>query len=106
MTKGKDALVRSINAGANVRIKTKRGNRDLDDRRDKRIVAAYKSKTPLREKTTAGRAVQAYKGAMSGAQNNKSMANIASKLGAMTFNDGKRGRPKKVATMARGAKKG
>ena len=102
-TSGK-AISRAINTDANIRIKTQHGNRTLDDRRDKRIVVAHASGASLKEKTTADRAVQAYKGASAaGAASGSGAVNqIAAALGALTFNNGKPGRPKSVKSMAAG----
>lgn len=102
-TSGKD-ISRALNTDANVRIKTTHGNRTLDDRRDKRIAVAHASGASLTQKTTADRAVQAYKGASAAAAASGAAAvnQIASALGAMTFNNGKRGRPKSVKSMAAG----
>ena len=96
VTKGRDGLVRKINSTANIRLKTKRGNRVLDERRDKRIVNAYAGKTHIQERTTAMRAVQAYKGAKA-----VGLGSVDQRLGYLTYNDGKRGRPAKIKNMAR-----
>ena len=91
-----DDLARKVNSSANLRLKSVKGNRTLDERRDKRIVQAYVQKTAIKEKTTAKRAVQSYKGAKSVGVND-----VAKRLGAMTFNDGKRGRPKTIKALAK-----
>ena len=96
VVQGHDALARKINSDANLRIKTTHGNRILDERRDKRIVEAYKTKAPLREMTTAKRAVQAYKGAKA-----VGVDSLARSLGNMTFANGKKGRNKTTPSLQR-----
>ena len=78
----------------------------LDERRDKRIVDAHARGAPLTERTTANRAVQAYKGATAAASKSGSGAvnQVAQQLGNMTFQDGSRGRPKTIKSMAKTSK--
>eukprot|EP00056_Hartaetosiga_gracilis_P018164 m.9874 g.9874 ORF g.9874 m.9874 type:complete len:146 (-) comp6443_c0_seq1:256-693(-) len=97
VTKGKSDLVRAMNHDSNIRIKSQYGNRVLDERRDIRIVDAFKNKTHITEKTTANRAKQAYKAAIS--SDNKTMQDIGAKMGEMTVHAGKQGRPKKVKNL-------
>ena len=87
--------MKKLNSDKNIRIKSSYGNRTLDERRDVRIVDAYKNKTNLRERTTADRAVQAYKAA-----GEIGIHDIERELGDMSYNDGKRGRPRKIRNMA------
>ena len=103
-TSGKD-ISRALNNDANVRIKSQHGNRKLDERRDKRIVDAHVSGASLTEKTTADRAIQAFKGAKAAAatpSGGAAVNQIADALGALTFNNGKPGRPKTIKKMAAG----
>ena len=104
---GKDtsakAISEALNDDSNIRIKTKYGNRILDERRDRRINRAHANGTNITENTTAKRAVQAYKGSQEAAKKsgNRAVAQISREIGEMTYNDGMPGRPKKIKTMAK-----
>lgn len=103
------SISKAINENGNVRMKLKDTNRELDRRRDERIVSAIETQKSLKEATTAKRAVQAYKGSivardsLKGGSKSKTTAldSVTDTLGSLTFNDGRRGRPVKVATLAR-----
>ena len=90
-------------------MKLKETNRELDRRRDDRIVSALETQKSLKEATTAKRAVQAYKGSvvardsLKGGSKSKTTAldSVTDALGNLTFNNGKKGRPVKVATLAK-----
>ena len=97
-----------MNGSENLRLKSSYGNRTLDERRDKRIETNLKTgRTEIKEKTTAGRAAQAYRGAVVAKEGYKKqhgressqLETLCDQLGNMTFNDGRRGRPKKVKNL-------
>ncbi len=56
-------FIRDMNDPTNMRIKSSYGNKVLDERRDARIADCYVNDQPLRGKTTANRAYQAYQSA-------------------------------------------
>jgi len=80
-------IAKKLNSGANLRIKSQKGNRELDERRDTRIACAYVNKTPLEGKSTADRAVIAYKAAK-----DIGLDGITSKLGNMKIKDSDTGK--------------
>uniref|UniRef100_A0A7S3DFB8 Uncharacterized protein n=1 Tax=Palpitomonas bilix TaxID=652834 RepID=A0A7S3DFB8_9EUKA len=92
----------AINTDGNIRRKNQDTNRKLDRRRDGRIASAIASHSSLTEKTTTGRAVQAYKGSLCAQRelDGNALDSVVQKLGDLTFNDGKRGRPVKISTLA------
>lgn len=102
-TTGNRAISGVLNQDVNIRIKTQFGNRTLDERRDARIVQAYAQNKALTERTTANRAVQAYKGGMAAnaKANNRAVSQVTREIGEMTFNNGKPGRPMKIKNMAK-----
>ena len=99
VTTGTQDVARSLNNASNIRIKTERGNRILDERRDKRIVNAYQNGTNIHEKTTAKRAIQAYKGGLA-ASKNPTIASVTKSIGEMQVKtDGGKGRPTKIKNL-------
>jgi hypothetical protein len=85
-----------LNSSDNLRIKTKYGNTELDERRDARIAEAYVSGGSLHGKNTVERAHQAYKSAREIVQKMQSLESVAHALGNMTIHTGKAGRPPMV----------
>tara|TARA_B100001250_G_C19522974_1_gene666808 strand:- start:149 stop:673 length:525 start_codon:yes stop_codon:yes gene_type:complete len=96
-----EAISRALNDPLNIRIKTKHGNRILDERRDRRIDEAHANRTSITQRTTADRAVQAFKGAENSGKVNRALAQVAEELGNITYNDGKPGRPPTIKSMAK-----
>ena len=95
---GRGNLERDMNSRDNLRIKSMRGNRVLDRRRDDRIAEAIVGGSGmLMERTTAHRAHQAYLGAMG--SGNASMMGVGEKIGNLALYTGKPGRPKLVRNM-------
>lgn len=90
-----DATIKEIgkklNSEENLRIKSKKGNRKLDERRDARIACAYVTNTHIEGDSTAGRAAIAYKAAK-----NIGMDGITTALGNMKIKDPDSGRLHKV----------
>jgi hypothetical protein len=97
--KGADSVSRTLNEKSNIRVKSEHGNRTLDRRRDERIISAHASGSSLKEKTTADRAYQAYKGGLSVAGHSKAVDQVTRHLGRMTYNDGKAGRPVQIRNL-------
>eukprot|EP00045_Choanoeca_perplexa_P021945 m.7889 g.7889 ORF g.7889 m.7889 type:complete len:158 (-) comp8968_c0_seq1:38-511(-) len=93
------AMCLALNDDDNIRMKTSYGNRTLDERRDVRIAASIASGESLTQHTTAMRAVQAYKGALTCAEKSSSFDQVVARLGDLTFNDGKPGRPRMIKNM-------
>lgn len=98
------AISKALNRDENLRIKSQHGNRILDVQRDKKLIEAHTTGASLTEKTTAQRAVQAYKGGKGAADKsgNRPVAQVTQALGKLTFNDGKPGRPPTIKSMAKG----
>jgi ubiquitin len=86
------AVTRDLNSSDNLRIKSTKGNRELDERRDSRIAAAYVTGGSLHGDTTVERAHQAYKSA----KDMRSLESVADALGSMTIHTGRPGRPPMV----------
>lgn len=78
----KHNLVKEMNQDQNLRIKSERGNKVLDERRDARIADAYVNDKPIEGKTTAHRAYQQFQGAQ-----NLSNPKYAHEIGEMRVHD-------------------
>ena len=91
-----------MGAATNLTVKSARSNLKLDRRRDTRIVAAARGDGVLRERTTAERAFQAYKGGVAG---DKTMTSRAAKIGSLALRTGKPGRPTLVRNLHSSANK-
>ncbi|GIQ79696.1 hypothetical protein KIPB_000375 [Kipferlia bialata] len=78
-----EALCRALNDNCNIRLKSQRGNRALDERRDKRICDIVQNGGTIKENTTAHRAIQCYKGIREAADthNNLHAKDIATVIG-------------------------
>eukprot|EP01089_Gocevia_fonbrunei_P012848 TRINITY_DN3139_c0_g1_i1.p1 TRINITY_DN3139_c0_g1~~TRINITY_DN3139_c0_g1_i1.p1 ORF type:complete len:201 (-),score=29.32 TRINITY_DN3139_c0_g1_i1:69-671(-) len=92
----KPKLVKEMNHPSNCRIKTQRGNRVVDERRDNRIAQSYISGKPLKEKTTAKRAAIALQGAAT-----LSNPTIAKEIGEMRVTNKETGGHYKVKNYAK-----
>jgi hypothetical protein len=101
-------LVEALQIGENIRPKTVHGNRKTDTKNDKGIMKKIDENKPL-DRTEGARAVQAYKGVVSGMDAyeeysgyySESLDNVRFLLGELTVNDGKPGRPIKVKNLAK-----
>jgi hypothetical protein len=91
-----ERLQSAMGAATNLQVKSARGNLVLDRRRDARIIAAVRGDGAVREKTTAARAFQAYKGGMAG---DATMRKRAARIGNLAVKTGQRGRPQLVKNL-------
>lgn len=100
-------VISAMNTEKNLYLKTQYGNRELDRRRDERIITSMSPSGDgmLSERTTFERAQQAYKGAQEVARafeetNNgrpsKQLNQVVESLGNLRFDDGRPGRPPAV----------
>jgi hypothetical protein len=90
-------LYAAMRGPSNLHLKYTESNRQLDERRDARIAAAYADGSrALKQFTTAERAYQAYKGGMGG---DATMKHRAAIIGQMTYHSGGVGRPTKIKNL-------
>ncbi|KJE95757.1 hypothetical protein CAOG_06172 [Capsaspora owczarzaki ATCC 30864] len=61
--KARRELTAKMNAAANLRIKSRTGNRRTDERNDGKMVQHFLNKTPIRSRQVVARAEQAFSGA-------------------------------------------
>ena len=94
------AISRAVNHADNVRYKTSYGNRVLDERRDVRIASSLHTGEHLTEATTAARCVQAYRGLGSVEHQASALLQAKQRIGEMTYNNGKPGRPISIRSLA------
>jgi hypothetical protein len=84
----REAFIRDMNDNGNLRIKSSRGNKVLDERRDARIADAFVNSMPIMGTTTAQRAHLAYQTA----KEYTTMDALANQLGNMRVYNEETGR--------------
>ncbi|GIQ79973.1 hypothetical protein KIPB_000690 [Kipferlia bialata] len=84
-----EAFCRALNDNSNLRIKSQKGNRALDERRDKRIADIVEHGGHIKEHTTAQRALQSYKGILQAGEkhDNACAKGVAEVIGNLVYMD-------------------